>query len=53
MSLVLLSLKSAVAVAAGMVTWKSVASRLASRFRLMPFDEPDPVPVPVPVPVSI
>src|SRR6266850_1622142 len=57
MSLVLVSLNSAVALAGGMVTWKLVASRLANWFRLMVLAEPlllllFPVPVP-PVPVLV
>src|SRR5271166_5167188 len=43
MILVLLSLNNAVAVACGIVTWKSVAFRLARVFRLMPLLEVDVV----------
>src|ERR1700677_484105 len=38
MTLVSVSLINAVAVAVGIVTWKSVALRLASEFRLMPVE---------------
>src|SRR5208283_4856113 len=41
MILVSLSLNNAVAVACGIVTWKSVAFRLARVFRLILFDEDD------------
>src|SRR5215467_7989104 len=40
-SLVLLSLNRAVAVACGIVTWKSVAFRFASEFRLIVFAAPE------------
>src|SRR5208282_4168580 len=43
MTLVSLSLINADAVACGIVTWKSVAFRLASEFRLMPFVVDDEV----------
>src|ERR1700687_614472 len=53
MILVLLSLNNAVAVAGGIVTWKSVAFRLARVFRLMLFDDDDVLVVVVPVVVVV
>src|SRR5665811_276323 len=44
---------NAVAVAAGIVTWKSVAFRLASVFRLMPFEDDGVVLVVVVVEVEV
>src|SRR5450759_3534396 len=52
MILVLLSLNNAVAVAGGIVTWKSVAFRLAIVFRLMPVVD-DVLVVVVPVVVLV
>src|ERR1700693_2712246 len=54
MIFVFVSPNSAVAVACGIVTWKSVACRLASVFRLMPPDDDDDVePVVVVVEVEV